>query len=209
MSISGIYAITHRATNRHYVGSSTHVMRRLMNHRTLLRRGAHENPRLQFAWNKHGEVSFDFDLLEEVDEVNLLASEQRYLDAFFEQLYNLSRVAGKPPSPRGVPKSPEHRAKIAEGNRGKVFTEERRANLSAAQARRMADPARRVKQGLTRKGVPLSPEHRAKVAGVWKGRRHTPESRAKIRASALGHGCSAETRAKIGAATRARSKKAA
>lgn len=64
----------------------------------------------------------------------------------------------------GIPKSEEHKARIGDAHRGKVYSEETRAKISAA-----------------RKGKPLSEEHKAKIIGT--GRKHTAETKAKISAA--------------------------
>lgn len=203
--MTGLYTITQVASGRHYIGSSMNVERRMMNHRTLLRSGKHENERLQFSWNKHGESAFDFSALEEVPAETLLSREQAYLDAFFDDLYNLSRVAGVPPNMRGVQHSPAHRANIGAATK-------RRMAAHPVERNRLADLTRgrpqsvehRAKISRARTGVSLSAETRAKIARAGVGRKHTEETRAKMRASALGHPVTAETITKIGATRRAR-----
>jgi len=63
----GVYTITHRLTQRFYVGHSIAVERRFKEHRNALRRGAHHCAKLQNSWNAHGEDLFEFRLLRECD----------------------------------------------------------------------------------------------------------------------------------------------
>jgi predicted GIY-YIG superfamily endonuclease len=49
---SGIYLITCLPLNKHYVGTSSHVVRRLNAHKSLLKRGCRENKKLQEDYNK-------------------------------------------------------------------------------------------------------------------------------------------------------------
>ena len=56
----GIYAITNTVSDTVYYGQATKVVKRLAQHRWELRRGTHENPRLQKSFNKHGENAFVF-----------------------------------------------------------------------------------------------------------------------------------------------------
>ena len=76
----------------------------------------------------------------------------------------------------GRPKSPDHRAKMAEANRRRVWTPESRAKASASH---MGKPS-------ANKGKPKSPEHRAKISASLMGHRDSDETRAKKRASHLG-----------------------
>lgn len=69
---------------------------------------------------------------------------------------------------KGKPKSAEWRAKIGEGNRGRVQSPEARAKISAA---RMGKP--------TTAGRPKSAEHRAKISASLMGRRDSDETRVK------------------------------
>lgn len=52
----GIYEIRCMVSGKSYVGSSVHINRRWSDHRYKLRRGDHPSPRLQHAWNTHGEA---------------------------------------------------------------------------------------------------------------------------------------------------------
>lgn len=53
-----IYVIRCAATGQCYVGQSRFPHRRLLAHRHLLRRGTHDNPKLQNAYSKYGEAAF-------------------------------------------------------------------------------------------------------------------------------------------------------
>lgn len=63
----------------------------------------------------------------------------------------------------------EHNRKIGDGNRGKVFSEERRAKISAALK--------------GRKRGPHSEEHKAKISAGGLGKKRSDETRANIRAA--------------------------
>ncbi len=69
---------------------------RLGDHRCKLRKGVHHNPRLQNAWNKYGETSFVFFLVERVDDPELLTEkEQFWMDEWdsYHQGYNARPIA--------------------------------------------------------------------------------------------------------------------
>lgn len=54
VSACGIYAITHIASGKRYVGQSVNIANRMRAHRSYLRNGTHENPKLSRAVAKHG-----------------------------------------------------------------------------------------------------------------------------------------------------------
>jgi group I intron endonuclease len=59
-----IYAITHVASGRRYIGSSVNHIFRWVAHKSHLRGNRHHCRRLQKAWNKHGESAFLFEIVE-------------------------------------------------------------------------------------------------------------------------------------------------
>src|SRR5688500_12196815 len=94
----GIYAIRNLVTGKVYVGSAQNIRRRHGEHQRMLRRGAHENPLLQKAWNKHGTDALAFKVMLICDQNDLIFFEQRALDCYarnlgWRNLYNQSRIA--------------------------------------------------------------------------------------------------------------------
>lgn len=79
-----------------YIGSSKNIKNRWYTHKKLLAEGTHHCTYLQNAWNKYGEPSFEFQVLEECLPEELLVKEQWYFDSTEYDLYNLSKVAGRP-----------------------------------------------------------------------------------------------------------------
>jgi len=61
--ISGIYRITNRWNGDFYIGRSKDIYWRFYQHRRSLRRGCHVNKKLQKAWNRYGEIEFEFDII--------------------------------------------------------------------------------------------------------------------------------------------------
>jgi hypothetical protein len=66
----------------------------------FLRQGKHQNKHLQSAWDKYGEYSFEFSVLEFTERSNLLDAEQNWLDktrAYDRRYgYNIFKYAGSP-----------------------------------------------------------------------------------------------------------------
>jgi group I intron endonuclease len=151
----GVYAIENILDGRRYIGSSVNVERRWIEHQQRLVRGAHQNGRLQRAWQEHGLAGFRFVLLEEVaDRSDLIWREQVHIDATPDR-YNICEQAGCPPLVR----SPVHRARVGAALAGRVFSADTLARMSSAQRRRAAEgrmppitPERRLAQSLARKG---------------------------------------------------------
>ena len=78
--ICGIYSIRSTKSNRIYVGSSKNIFLRWSMHRSMLRSGKHGNIILQRAWNKYGEDSFEFKVLEECPLDFLIVYEQDWME---------------------------------------------------------------------------------------------------------------------------------
>lgn len=82
MNYAAIYAITCEANGKQYVGSAVKVRSRWASHRCWLRAGTHPNKHLQHAWNKYGEASFTFRVLECVmDPARLIEAEREWITA--------------------------------------------------------------------------------------------------------------------------------
>lgn len=92
---SGIYVIKCAGSDKAYVGSSKNVYQRWEQHKRDLKAGRHHSVKLQNAWNKYGENSFEFLLVEEVLDGFLTVYEQLYINKFnsCENGYNVLPVA--------------------------------------------------------------------------------------------------------------------
>jgi group I intron endonuclease len=101
---SGIYRLLCVPTGKFYIGSAIDLRERWNRHRGRLRCGNHVNCHLQQAWNKYGEASFSFSVLECVDPADLLCREQVWLDGSGctdrSIGFNIYDVAGSPGTPR-------------------------------------------------------------------------------------------------------------
>lgn len=77
----GIYKIVNIINGKVYIGSSKNLNKRWCEHKRNLRKNNHDNNYLQKSWDKYGESSFKFEIIEIVDDVNnLITREQFYLD---------------------------------------------------------------------------------------------------------------------------------
>lgn len=75
--ISGIYKIINSINNKIYIGSSKNIKNRFRQHLFLLRHNKHFNSHLQSAYNKYGEASFVFEIIEEC-KTNIIDSREEY-----------------------------------------------------------------------------------------------------------------------------------
>lgn len=87
----GIYRIKNLINNNCYYGSSKDIEKRWKRHKNELNKNKHHNIHLQRAWNKYGNYSFVFEVIEECKVNELLLSEQKYLDTKPE--YNIGLTA--------------------------------------------------------------------------------------------------------------------
>jgi group I intron endonuclease len=88
----GIYKIINITNNKFYVGSAVDLKRRKSRHFSELRNNKHNNAKLQNAWNKYGESSFIFVVVEELEKTaDLLTVENVWLKEHVgkEYCYNL------------------------------------------------------------------------------------------------------------------------
>ena len=168
--IYGTYQIVCKTTGKKYIGSSwAGIEGRWKRHLNLLRNGKH-NPKFQNAWNKYGESDFFFGILDvlEKDKNICLKREQEYFDSVpYDMLLNTNFHAsgGNGGTHKGKPISPEHRANISAGkkgkpawNKGKPMSEEQKQKQSAANKGKPSP----------KKGRPLSEETKAKISATNK-----------------------------------------
>lgn len=218
----GIYQILNLETNDCYVGSSVSIARRWTRHASELRHGLHINQRLQRAWNKYGETSFAFLILEETERDVLTVREQWWIDSL-APAYNARKIADRhgPPDPETVQKMRESRRKADEENRPHggpkpdpskrrsrhhVRTEEERQamherRVNASKGRSMSPEAcEKIRQSHI--GMKASPETVERLRQSHAGQKPTPEAieknrQAQLKRAAEGRTISDETREKI------------
>lgn len=78
--MQGVYLWLNTVNGKVYVGSATDVARRKQHHTIKLKNGKHHNAHLQAAWLKHGAAAFQFELLEQVNDlIWLRAREQAWI----------------------------------------------------------------------------------------------------------------------------------
>jgi group I intron endonuclease len=140
-----IYKIINVVNNKFYVGSATKFNRRKWSHISQLRAGCHANNYLQKAWDKYGEKSFVFVVVEEVsDSENLLEVENKWLkeNVGRDLCYNIALDATAPTLGmtgekatwrwgKKFPHNQEAKNKIGKSSKGRPQSEETRAKRIA------------------------------------------------------------------------------
>lgn len=117
---AGVYLINCIPTGKVYVGSSRTIHERWDEHQRLLRRGAHHSIYLQRAWDKYGERSFSYNVLEMAEADVLLEREQYWIDHYRacdnNYGFNLSAKAGAPMA--GLKHSEETKKAFSDSRKG-------------------------------------------------------------------------------------------
>ncbi len=129
--IIGIYKIINKVNGKYYVGSSNDIERRWYNHKIELQGNRHGNKYLQNAWNKYGELNFEFIIIEKTNAENQLIIEQKYLN-LTNNARNISYNIGKDATAffKGHHHSEESKIKMGNANRGLRRSEEFRLRHS-------------------------------------------------------------------------------
>ena len=91
-----IYKILNKINNKFYIGSTVNHKKRISEHKRALNKNRHHNSILQNAWNKYGKDSFEFIIIEHVEQrEQLLKREQYYLDNLKPE-YNIATNSSAP-----------------------------------------------------------------------------------------------------------------
>jgi len=94
---AGIYLIHCKKNRKAYIGQSSNISQRFMHHKSMLKNNKHKNKYLQRAWNKYGEASFEFSILEICNIELLNIKEVEFATKFKDQLFNLRGVGDYKP----------------------------------------------------------------------------------------------------------------
>ena len=112
----GIYKIVNKINGKFYLGSSVNFKKRKEKHLRDLKKNTHHSILLQRAYNKYGIENFEFEFIEECE--NILEREQELLDLIdFSKSYNVSRFSSEGDRICGNPNESIIRAKIKESNK--------------------------------------------------------------------------------------------
>jgi len=164
---SAIYAIVNNVTRDMYVGSAVAVNRRWNAHLCNLRKGTHHCKHLQNAHIKYGELAFDWEIVQFVDDKSKLIEREQFWIDFFKPVYNKRKIAD---SCLGLKRSEESRLKMSIAQTGKKQSEETKAKRSAALKGRPRPLAIREKISASHVGIVPNEATRAKMSESAKRR---------------------------------------
>jgi group I intron endonuclease len=176
---AGIYSVANNVTHKVYVGSSVNVLKRIREHIWALKRGDHPNRHLQSAWNKYGEHSFEFSVLEHCS-IRWLAKREQW---WIEELqsngvngYNLQHAKrGKYPCPN------------VDGH--KIYWDNLSEDEKSERVKHLVEPINRKGNSKRLLYRWRDPEFRAKrIAGLNRGREKTNSNPTDKMLSALSAG---------------------
>lgn len=165
-SKSGIYRIYWNNCSYYYIGQSVDVYKRFSKHKRLLKKGIHENSRLQNVFNKYGLPEMEVIIYCKVNMLTPL--EQSVLNISFgkEDCCNLVPLAN---STKGYKHTEECKKRIGELSKKKIFTEEYREKLRKRKPNitmlgKKHSPEARLKMSIAHKGVPKTEEWKRKIS---------------------------------------------
>lgn len=108
--VAGIYAIVHVESNRHYIGQAQDIYARWHVHKAFLVMNRHHCQYLQNVWNKYGDKSFRWVVLERCRIDQLDPKEQFWMDVTPKEIrLNAQPIAG---TTRGFKRSEESKEKM-------------------------------------------------------------------------------------------------
>lgn len=203
---TGVYCWRNLANGKIYVGGAyVSLAGRRKSHLARLQKGNHANKHFQAAWNKYGEESFRFEVLERCSPRKVQRAEQKWLNFYHagdpQWTYNKSQTAGsllgykfseevkarKSVAMKTSPAAIAQRKRLALTNRGRKMSAAERKQRSLAQKGRIISAETKAKMSVAKRGIKQSREHVLKATAHMKGntygtrlsgRTHTPERRA-------------------------------
>lgn len=192
---SGIYSIFHIDSGRHYIGSAVDIARRRREHFCKLRKAIHPNAKLQNAWNKYGEESFKFVVLDRCHRKELIVEEQQFIVAAnsVNGGFNILKIAGSTMGYKHTAETKAHLSLVNRGYkhtkeakdrmRGRLISDETREALSIAHLGYVMPESQKLAIGEGNRGKERTLEHCMAISRGKTGKTRTPvteETRQKL-----------------------------
>lgn len=64
----GVFEIRNKIENKIFIDSSNNIPAKFNRHKFQLNAGLHPNKEMQEDWNKYGEINFEFNVIEEIEQ---------------------------------------------------------------------------------------------------------------------------------------------
>lgn len=64
----GVFEIRNKIENKIFIDSSNNIPAKFNRHKFQLNAGLHPNKEMQADWNKYGEINFEFNVIEEIEQ---------------------------------------------------------------------------------------------------------------------------------------------
>jgi group I intron endonuclease len=188
---SGIYCLENLSNGKKYIGKSVNIEKRFIYHRHLLNNNKHWNNHIQNSWNKNGENSFCFWIIEECEKEMLSKKEIYYIQFFNTKIMGYNNSDGgegisnptletrikMSKSQIGRKHPEETKIKISESNIGKhTCTKENKEKISLSNKGKKYFLGKhhtketKKKMSDAKKGKIMSQEFKEKISKIVKGR---------------------------------------
>lgn len=113
----GIYAIRNLINGKKYIGQTIDFENREKLHFSYLKNGTHDNPHLQYSYNKYGQNNFEFKIILYCEQFEMTRYEQAIIDSYDpNELYNIRLECVD--SNLGLKHTPEELEKMRQANLG-------------------------------------------------------------------------------------------
>ena len=183
---SYIYKITNIFNNKVYIGQTKNkYKKRWSDHKSSLRNNKHGNDHLQKAWNKYGEESFVFELIDTVVFSESLNNLERFWINYYDSMNPFKGYNKKGGGNLSGELSEETRLKMSISKKGKPsnnkFTPETRRLLSESASKRRWSEEMKCYFSKTRKGKYNGNEETGKkISKALKGRKVSDTTKKQI-----------------------------
>lgn len=177
----GIYCIINCVNGKRYIGSSSDIDKRKLLHLRSLRKGNHHNTVLQRAFNKYGEDSFKFEILEVLQNEDEIVFQENYWIAIYDTLkFGYNMLWAHTSSSEGLRKriswalkgkmSNETKEKMRKSHLGKTHSQETKDKIGRGNEGKIYSQEVRNKIGNSNRGKTRSKAHRAAISKWGKDR---------------------------------------
>lgn len=185
---SGVYIAKWVGTDYFYIGQSVNLYKRKLSHLRCLKKGLHQNKKINYVSKKYGIPVFYILELCEIKYLNVI--EQKYLDKYFDNCNKCLNVVSTAGSCRGYkhkPRSKEYREKLSKSLKGKIVSEDTRRKLSEANKGKKISEKQKQALIKSRKGIPLTDKHKENISKSLTGRVLSKTHRENIGKTKIGN----------------------